>query len=77
MGGSEQNFIAVGTEKGARGFADAGRDPVAVAGFQVEHINLVEWVTRLAFALENQRLAVGRKVTFAAASAFEGELANV
>ena len=50
---------------------------MAVAGFEVEDVNLVEWIARFAFTLENQGLAVGREIAFAAAPAFESELPDV
>ena len=75
--GGEQHFLAARAKKGASGFANARRDTVAVAGFEVQEVNLVERVARLAFALKNQGLSFGRKITFTAAPAFESELANV
>jgi len=77
MRGSEEDFVAVRTEKGAGGLAAAWRHAIAVAGFEVEKVNLVEWVARLAFALENKRFAVGREIAFAAAPAFKCELADL
>ncbi len=77
MRGGEQHFIRAGTKKRAGGFADAGGDAVTVAIRQIENVNLVKWVPRLAFALENQRLAVRRKITLTTAPALEGELADV
>jgi len=50
---------------------------VAIAGFKVEDVNLVKRVVRFAFALKDQRFAVGREITFAAAPSFKGELADV
>src|SRR6266536_2368749 len=50
---------------------------MAVPRFQIENINLIKRIFRLSFALKNQRLAVRGKITFAAAAAFESELAEI
>ena len=73
----EQNFVALRTKKPASGFACPWRHPPALTRFKVEDVNLVKGIVRLPFALENQRPSVGRKITFAAAPALEGQWANV
>ena len=50
---------------------------MAVAAFEIEEVDLVERILRLAFALEDERLAVRREITFATAFALEDELACV
>ena len=65
MGGREQDLIASGAEERAGGLAVAGRDALAVAGLEVEGVDLVERIRRLALALEHHALAVGREIAFA------------
>ena len=48
-----------------------------IACLQIEHIDLVKRILSLAFALEDERLAIRRKIAFAAAFALVGELAGV
>ena len=64
-------------EKTAGGFALARRDSRRFAAFQVEDVLLEKGVSRFAFALEDQLLAVGREIAFAAPFAFEDQLARV
>ena len=64
------------TEEGAGRLAVAGRDALGVAGREVERVDLVEGVAGLAFALEDQALAVGRPVAFAGAASLDGEPAD-
>ena len=40
---------------------------------EVEHVDLIEGIARLALALEHEPLAVRRPVAFAGAPAFDGE----
>ena len=54
----EEHFIAARTKESARCLAGAGRDAVTVAAFEIEEIDLVEGILGLAFALEDERLAV-------------------
>jgi hypothetical protein len=55
----EKHFIAAGPEKRAGRFANAGRDAMRVAAFEIEEENLIERVLRVALALKDERLAVG------------------
>jgi hypothetical protein len=50
---------------------------MTVATFEVENVNLVKRIVRFAFALKNERLALGRKISFATAPALEGKLADI
>ena len=43
---------------------------------EIEHVDLIERIARLALALEHEALAVGRPVALAGASAFDGEPAD-
>src|SRR6185436_4082924 len=74
---SEQHFIAARAKETARGFADAGRDTPCVSRFQIQNVNLVEGIVGLTLALENQRFAVRRKISFTTALAFKRELPRV
>src|ERR1043166_6001388 len=74
---TKEHVIAPRPEKGAGCLAYHRRDAGGIAGCQAEHVNLVEWISRLAFALKNQRFAVRRKVPFPAAPSFENELPGV
>ena len=69
--GREEHFIALRPKESARRLARSWRDALRVARFQVEHVDLVEWIVRLPLALKDQRLAVRREVTFAAAFPFK------
>src|SRR5262245_34434635 len=44
---------------------------------EVENVNLVKWIVRHAFALKDQRLAIGGEVSLAAPFSFEDQLASV
>ena len=72
----EHDLAAAGTEERARGLAHAGRDALGVAAGEVEHVDLVEGIARLALALEHEPLAVRRPVAFAGALAFDREPAD-
>ena len=72
----ELDLVAARTEERAGGLADAGRDPLGVAARQIEHVDLIERVARLALALEDQPLAVRRPVAFAGALALDGQAAD-
>jgi hypothetical protein len=72
----EEDFVAVRTEERAGGLAHAWRDPLRIAGGEVEDVNLVERVAGLAFALEHQPLAVRRPIALAGALALDGEAAD-
>ena len=50
---------------------------MTIAAFQIEHVNLVERIPRLSFALKDQRLAIRGEITLAAPPAFEDELPRV
>ncbi len=73
MGGREQDVVGRRVDERARGLASAGRDPGRAAAGQVEAVNLIEGIARLALALEHQRLAVGGPVAFARAPSLHGE----
>ena len=77
MRGSKEHFIRVGAEETARGFADARRNAMRVAGLKIHDVDLVERIVGFTLALENQRFAVRREVSLAAAFALEGELADI
>src|SRR6185503_4840040 len=70
-------FIRVRTEKRARCFAGASRNSVAVTRCEVQDVYLEERILRFALALENQRLAIGREITFATTPAFVNQLPDI
>ena len=49
----KRHLVCAGAKKGTGGLADAGRNAVRLAGFEVEQVNLVKRIVRLAFALED------------------------
>src|SRR6185503_20264199 len=67
----EQDLVAAGTEEGAGRLAVTRRDALGVAGRQVERVDLIEGVARLALALKDQPLAVGRPVALTSAATFD------
>src|SRR6185295_3810997 len=69
----ELELVAVGTEERACGLADARRDAFGLAAPEIEDVNLIEGIARLALALKHDPLAVRRPVTLARASAFDGQ----
>ena len=64
----ELDLVLARTEERARRLADAGRDAFGLAGREVEHVDLIERIARLALALEHETLAVGRPIAFAGAA---------
>src|SRR5262249_38792977 len=74
--GGELDLVGAGPEERAGGLADAGRDALGLAGREVEHVDLVERVARLALALKDQALAVRRPVALARAAPFDGQPAH-
>src|SRR6185436_11771473 len=70
MRGRKLDLVGAGAEEGARRLADAGRHARRVAGGEIEHVDLIERVAGLAFALEHDPLAVRCPVAFAGAFAF-------
>src|SRR5216684_875754 len=69
----ELDLVAAGAEKCAGGLAQAGRNAFGVAGRQIEHVDLIEGVPRLALALTDEALAVGRPVALAGTLALDRE----
>src|SRR5205814_3701573 len=63
----ELDLVAARAEERARRLADAGRDAFALAAREIEDVDLIERILRLALALEHEALAVGRPVAFARA----------
>src|SRR5439155_5850311 len=61
MGGCEQDFIAVRPEEGASGFANAGREKVAVATLEFENVYLIKLIARQAIAFMNAPHSIGDK----------------
>ena len=57
--------------------AIARRNAARIARFEIQNIDLVERVARFPFGLKNELLTVRRKISFAAAPAFENELARI
>src|SRR5207247_5141348 len=76
VGGGEFNLVAAGTKERAGRFAQTGRDALAVAGREIERVDLIEGITRLALALKDEALAVGRPVAFSGAASLDGETAD-
>src|SRR5581483_3470576 len=58
------DLVAAGPEERARRLADARRDASGFAGGEIQHVNLIERVARLALALEDEPFAVRRPVAF-------------
>ena len=50
---------------------------MTVAAFEIEEIDLVEWVFRFAFALEDERRPVRRELAFTTTLAFKDKVARV
>src|SRR5258705_10210623 len=73
----EDHFVVPRTKKGAGRFPHAGGDAVDVARCKIQNVYLVKGIARIAFALEDQRLAIRRKIALAAAAAFKDELPDV
>jgi hypothetical protein len=82
VGGGELDFDSVAKtpgrrpEKRARRLADARGNAPGVAGPEVYGVDLIEGIARLAFALENEALPVGRPVALARPFAFDRETAD-
>ena len=72
----KQDLIGAGAEERAGRLAVAGRDALGVARGQVERVDLVEGIARLALALKDEPLAVRRPVAFAGAAAFDRQPAD-
>ncbi len=53
-----------------------GGDALGVAAGEIEYVDLIEGVARLAFALKHEALSVRRPVSFARALAFDRESAH-
>src|SRR5688572_28527620 len=77
MRGRKEHLISSEAEKPASSLADARRSEPCFASFHIEHIDLVKRVVRLPFALKNQRLAVGRKITLSAPRSFKRDLTRI
>jgi len=72
----KQDLVGAGTEEGAGRLAVARRDALGVAGRQVERVDLIERVARLALALKDQPPAVRRPVALACAATFDRQPAD-
>src|SRR4051794_29648896 len=59
VSGGEKDLIRAGPEERAGGFTNAGGNSRGLAGFEIQDIDLVKRISRLAFALEDERFAVG------------------
>jgi hypothetical protein len=78
VAGGEDDLLPVGAEVAAGGAADAGADARGFARRQVHDEDLVERVAgALLLGLEDDLLAVGRKVPLAGAHVVEGNLLDV
>src|SRR5437879_3311222 len=73
----KEDRVGARTEKGAGGLANARRNAVAIATLQIQNVNLVKRIARLAFALENEAIAIGRKITLTTAAAIENKLTGI
>src|SRR6266545_1586708 len=74
----EDDLLAVGVEKGARGLADTRADAAILARLKVHDEDLIERIAAvLLLSLENDLLGIGREVALAGANKVEGELSNV
>src|SRR5262249_50088842 len=78
MSAGEDDLLAVGPEVAARRLADAGADATKPASLKVHHEDLIKRIARILFlGLKTNLLTVGREISFAGASKFLGDLANV
>src|SRR5207244_3048869 len=77
VSGSEKHFIFPWPEEPAGCLSYSRRDAVDVSRGEIQNVNLVERIIRLAFALKDERLAIGREITFTAATSFEDKLSDV
>ena len=75
--GREDDARGAGHEKAARRFPRARRDARRFAGEQIEEVDLVKGIRRVALGLENHRVAIRREVSLAAALAVVDKLAGV
>ena len=74
--GSEEHLVCSRPKECARGFSSAGRNAMNVTGLEAQDINLVEWILRLARALENELLPIRRKIALTTFT-LVGELADI
>ena len=77
LSGGVEDLFAIGMDPGAGRFAVAGRDPLGVAGLQIQPVDLVEGIALLALALEDHLAPIGREIALAGAFALERELPDV
>jgi hypothetical protein len=73
MGRGKQDLVGARTEERAGRFAHPGRDALDVTRGEIEGVDLIERVARLALALEDQALSVGCPVAFAGAPALDSQ----
>src|ERR1700681_2396770 len=71
MRGGEFDLVGTWPEECTGGLADARRDALGVAGGEIERVNLVERIARLALALEDEPLAVRGPIALARALAVD------
>src|SRR6185436_1042829 len=78
IGVRRREFDLVGPrpEERAGRLADAGGDPPGLARRQVERIDLIEGIARLALTLKDQPAAIGGPVALAGALAFDRQAAH-
>jgi len=76
VGRGEFDLVGARPEECAGRLADAGRDALGVAARQIEHVDLIEGVARLALALEHEACAIRRPVALAGAFAFHRQTAD-
>src|SRR5262249_23059535 len=69
----ELDLVGAGTEERAGRLANAGRDPLGLAGAEIDDVDLVEGVARFALALKHEALAVSRPVALSRAFTLDGE----
>ncbi len=77
MRGSEEHFIFPRPEERAGRLSHSGRNAASVSRGEIQRVDLVERIVRFALALKDERLAIGREITFPAAPPLEDELPGV
>ena len=77
MRGSEKHFVFPRTEECAGRLSCSRRDAVDVSRGEIQSVDLVEGIVGFALTFKDERLAIGREITFSAATPLEDELSDV
>src|SRR5262249_7102207 len=68
------HLVGVRMDPGTGSLAEAGGHTRGVPGLQIQQVNLIKGIIRLAFTLKNHALAVGAKIALASAPSGKGDL---